>query len=41
MSACDAYEEGTRVITSWPPGTRVVSIVPTGVYRWLKGRVDA
>jgi hypothetical protein len=34
MSAGDAFDEGLRVISGWPPGTRLVSIVPAGVYRW-------
>ena len=38
MSAGDAYNEGLRVITGWPPGTRVVSIAPTGIYRWQKSQ---
>ena len=41
MSAGDAYNEGLRVITGWPRGTRVVSIVPAGVYRWTESRADA
>lgn len=33
MSAGDAFDEGLRVISGWPAGTRLVSIVPAGVYR--------
>ena len=35
-SAGDAYKEALRVISGWPAGTRLVSIVPAGVYRWLR-----
>ena len=35
MSAADAYDEGLRVLTGWPPGTTVVSITPVGIYRGL------
>jgi hypothetical protein len=35
MSAADAYDEGLRVLTGWPPGTTVVAISPVGVYRRL------
>jgi len=41
MSAADAYDEGLRVLTGWPPGTSVVSIAPVGVYRRLDRQVDA
>jgi hypothetical protein len=41
MCASDAYDEGLRIITGWPPDTKVVSIVPVGVYRWLESPVSA
>jgi hypothetical protein len=39
MCASDAYNEGLRILTGWPPGTKLVSIVPVGVYRWMEGLV--
>ena len=41
MSAVEAYDEGLRVLTGWPPGTQVVSVTPVGVYRRVNGQDKA
>lgn len=36
MCASDAYDEVLRIISGWPPDTRIVAIALAGVYRWLE-----